>query len=1185
MTDRDITLTIGEVDRSAGPGGPIVFPVTLRNGSGQPVEARFDLAGRTPPWVPGAPTSQGIRVEAGREETVPFQMVATGRVFQALYPAHVRASCTVPGNGSRFALEAVRVFEATSWGGPDVVAAETEPATLELVRQIRLEETPAAIVWNYDEQPERRLPLGWQGQEPTSRTTMAVHPVDRAGDTRPALSMHPPYQGGPGTVCAEYRVRLPDRTPIVLTFANAIRDHHAGEPASDGVTFRIWVDGETVFNRHTADKTWLAGSVDLSPWATMTIRLRLESHPGPNNDTTCDSSFWAEPTLWAGPLPRPARAETQWQSALATAVTALSPSETADEIRTIGLADGGWAVVVEGPRPGEGVIGLATGGETILFRGLDIAIDGKPLYSPRSGYVFDPRTRHFHDEHGSFALKISAHGEGPGLRLSASVSNGRRITDLALGPADRRADRVYFGHGYRIRDPQRFRVGFGGHTLSASHVGMDFDNGLSLVVASDLPPVAFAVDPDRKRYALHTRGNATFTLVPGTRGALDCAIRYRPLYDKPAAAGVAAKAGRFVFDLWGGQYREHRDWMEQAVRYGLTQSLLTIHTWQRWGYDYRLPDIYPPNPQLGSLDDLRDLSAYCRAQGIPWGLHDNYIDFYPDATGFDYDHICFTPNGHPVRAWLNEYRQAQSYRWRPDHILPFVRRNLDQIAPALTPTHSFVDVFTSLPPIEFHDRQGEFHPAEETRRHWNQAFDTIRTALASPAITTSEAGHDQLTGHLDGADCQFLRLTDSSERFTIAIPCADWVRVPWYDAVLHDRFVLHGVGYSSRYQSSRPRFLHGIESDDYISAEILTGHALMTDRTAGLTGAVRKYWLAQPWVVGVAMDTLRSVTFAGDDPGRQIVHWTSGATAHVNRGSNDWVFAGHTLPPFGFRATTGQATSTVERIAGRIVEHASWPGGRYVNARTRFPLGPLAVRPMGASLEPVGPETFRLFLDWKADEPLPIDAMVFVHFLDPASKDRNEGIAFQGDHRPGLPKSEWAGPVRTGGHRVRLPPGLAPGRYPILTGLYAPTGSRFSLLGDDADNHRYRVGTLVVAANTLPALEPHRYDPPESPLNPAATMIDFGDLQTDGAFRLTTRHDHQVLTPLPESPATRVVLRGRPIGRVLPITASFQPGPALPIARDSAGVSFATRAGVFAYRLEPPPPPRPEGSRNGGSAR
>ena len=38
----------------------------------------------------------------------------------------------------------------------------------------------------------------------------------------------------------------------------------------------------------------------MSPFAGRTVRLQLESHPGPKNNTGWDQSYWAEPLLVAG---------------------------------------------------------------------------------------------------------------------------------------------------------------------------------------------------------------------------------------------------------------------------------------------------------------------------------------------------------------------------------------------------------------------------------------------------------------------------------------------------------------------------------------------------------------------------------------------------------------------------------------------------------------------------------------------------------------------------------------------------------------------------------------------------------------------------------------------------------------------------------------------------------------------
>jgi len=58
-------------------------------------------------------------------------------------------------------------------------------------------------------------------------------------------------------------------------------------------------------------------------------------------------------------------------------------------------------------------------------------------------------------------------------------------------------------------------------------------------------------------------------------------------------------------------------------------------------------------------------------------------------------------------------------------------------------------------------------------------------------------------------------------------------------------------------------------TDDYISAEILEGHALMIDRPAFGRGAVRKYWLAQDFIRSIAMDAIENVEFAAGDPPRR----------------------------------------------------------------------------------------------------------------------------------------------------------------------------------------------------------------------------------------------------------------------------------------------------------------------------
>lgn len=933
---------------------PVDVAVTLTSTAAAALPVRLELKGLVDESRAVGPTVREVSVPAGGQATAAFQVVFPEGCHSALYPVHVWADFAADGKKSQ--LHAIRIVttefppKARTGAGEAAVVPERGGLALLKVR-------PARVLWNYLGKPVQELPGNWQGQEPKSLASLGQGTITR-GETRGALIVHPPYRPGPGTIFVEYRLRLPKvpaGQPLRLTFFNAIRDHTDKEPPSDGVTFRVWVDDRKAFERHTDAKTWVPGEVDLAPFAGQEVRLRLESHPGPKNDTTCDSCYWGDPVIVSGRGPRTLSVEER-KGLTARTLAAVASGIDSAEVYVIPLAGGRRAALSLGPNGLlDGVLAFGDGPAQVALDGLRAAVEGDALGRWPSAVLTDgvkavrgadgrvTVTHRLHRAGEAFDLTVQAWAERDGLRLA--VRCPRPISELSLGPADRTAGKVWFGHGYCVVEPGAFTQGGGGHSLAASHAAFDFDGGLSLLMATDTPPDAIRVDPARKLYTLAVHPEATFTFVPGRAGAVDCARRYRPLCEKKPGAGFAKKNGRFVFDWWGGRYADNARLLRDAFAYGLTDSLVVLHVWQRWGYDYRLPDIYPPDPRLGTVEEMQELARVCAEQGVPFALHDNYIDFYPDADDFSYEHITFHPDGTPRKAWLNEGRQAQSYQFRPDHIGPFVRRNLEPIAATLKPTASFVDVFTSANVFDYHDRQGKFHSKVETQRSWADCFETIRKSLGPGTVTISEAGGDYLVGPVDGADCQFLQLGPKGGHFVLTVPCRDWERVPWFDAVLHQRFSLHGVGYPGRYEGGRDRVGHGIESDDYLGSEVLTGHALMIDRGAGLRGAVRKYWLLQDVARGLAGDEVASVTHAGGDIHRVIVAWQSGAKTWVNRGTTDWEVEGKILPPYGFLARVGEVQASVERVGQEVVERSRGPGKFYGSGRGKeADLGPVATR-------------------------------------------------------------------------------------------------------------------------------------------------------------------------------------------------------------------------------------------------
>lgn len=1153
-----LRLAIGGMAPVADPASPSEVILTVSNGCAAAFRGTVALRDFVDDWKTLGPAAVPVALPPGAATNLRFHITSGPFVFDALYPVH---ACLAREGGHTDPIHAVRIFEVKRPAPPRTVKTPVGEV-------LRLQADSALPLWLGGTHrfgwardkggPPVELPAGWTGRDERSHTGLSIGTADLGG-AREAMGMHVPFHGGAGRCWVEWTIDLPPAAPLALTFATAL--HHSGETdrqRSDGILYRVSVadaaapqDWTPLHEDFTDTRRWKDGRVDLGAYAGRRILLRLESDPGPNRNTAFDHSWWAEPVLVSGRGGPAARKleppTTQTSDAAVRKARALLAGEARPDGRTafvLGPSDaaGRTAVVIEPGPQGllDALVAFAVeGGGAAAFRGFEVDVEDAPVGRFPSPFAFrsvatrasrgSVKTVHSYARDGApFDVTIVLRGEGPALRVAAGCP--RRITRFRVGPWDRPAPRVYWGHGFCVTDPKPFQQAFGGHGLASSHVAAEFGDGIAVLQAFDNPPDFFRVDPAARVYALQSHHDATLTLLPG-RAAMACATAYRPLDTREASGGVKNLAGRFCFDIWGGRHAEIATNMTRMLRYGLTDSFLTIHNWQRWGYDYRLPDIWPPNPAHGTLEDLRQVGAVCRAFDVPWGLHDNYIDFYPDAAGYTYRNVYFTRDGRPNRAWYNEGRDALSYKWRPDAILPYVKRNTKLIRDGVAPSHSFVDVFASQGCVDTWDHEGRLHPATKTRRHWGEAFSAIRGILGGNAPTTSEAGHDQLIGWLDGADCQWLRLT--SERpalHSIFLECGSWTRVPWMDAVHHHRFNLHGAGYSVRFEGGLGRAAHGIHSDEYLACEMLAGHSPMVDAPSWGAPAVRKYWLMQDVIRALALRSLRAHAFDGARFDRQRIEWDNGVVVRVNLGGDDWATDGAILPPNGWAAFAGVRTAAVERIAGRIVERASGPEALYCNARTMPLEGErrrLNIRPR---LETAAAANGRLVytMVWDCKSRPGKDNTIFVHFAEEKGATGFGETAWQDDFKPALPTQDWKGAVRFD-RSVRIPAGVA-GRFRIMAGLF-DRHSRKPLQGADDGEGRIWIGTIVVARAAAGALAGVTFDPPKPEeglpawMNPPGTKSDFGWAVTDGAFRIGRAGKDLLLIPLPDLEPFDIVLR------------------------------------------------------------
>ncbi|MDO5581436.1 MAG: hypothetical protein Q4G69_09875 [Planctomycetia bacterium] len=814
-------------------------------------------------------------------------------------------------------------------------------------------------------------------------------------------------------------------------------------------------------------------------------------------------------------------------------------------------------------------------GRSLSWKGMRIWCFGVPIYELSTGpFVLSEKEgiwkQTVRKGEKEITLFYDFGKEQDAFFVRINCSDPDYFSRIEAGPGDRSVSKLYMGHGYCITDPGKYSAKSDAHRFSTSFAGFDYENGLSVVMGTDFLIDFLTLDPVSKQNGISVDQPSKLIFVPGRTdqgGSMQCAIRYRFHDKRKAGSGVAAKQGRFVVDIWNGKFAEHTEFIKKAVEYGLKDDLMFVsHNWQGYGYDNQLPDIYPPNPLFGTPEEMKTVLKTARDNGWRFGVHTNVIDYYPEASTFSWDNAAFNPDGTPRKAYINVFRNCQSYRLAPDKAPAVMKESLvDPVRDHFLIDTCFVDVlgsngsYTTSP---WFDRKGNFYNRTEGAGGMAAVFDAIhdfldpalkKSGVDIPSITLSEAGHDFLIGHLDGADCQYMNLTkDHGEYCWFCYPeYTDAEKIPWFDAVNHKKFSLHGAGYSIRFESGRGYLFHGIDSDDYISTEILTGHALMSDgycrdvkevlegyvrsmdMPKSLRQTVRKYWLAQAFARSIGNDEIVQHQFVDGDIHRQIVRWKSGAIVYVNRGKSDWKVEGITLPQYGYLARNKKAgiESMIHRIDGRVVEQSSWKEGekqiRYVNARNGKQDKLLAIIPAASASQVKDQNSVHMKVDWKrfGNQPIPKEKFQISFYL---TKRRGAETGKVPDFLLKTVEADLSKPLELD---LTFPEKGIKGKFDILF-TAVPVGKEI----DKVDNRlhflttpsfwsRYHLGVAEFANGKIGFTPFEQKDtdlyeralPPEKP-------IDFGFCKTKGGFRLEylPGKAKPIITQLPNEEKTEI---------------------------------------------------------------
>jgi hypothetical protein len=1126
---------------------PLEFTVTLKNDRASTVKGVLHVW-LNDDWKVAGDDKFELLMEPGQQRTLAFKAIASPRVLSAVYPVH--AQMTFKLEGKDVVLHPIALFEAQV----KKEKAQAGSPLQELIARDGVSRLDALAGRTFYKQKEKAVELGvyYSSSDQASGTHHSRGLQTRGGISRPGFNIHPPYRNGSGVVWTDYTVSLPANKPASLAFHTAIRESAPSEPKSDGVEFKVVVVDASgvekeVFTRFSDAKAWEAARVDLSAYAGQRVTLRIWSGPGPKNDTTCDSCFWGDVVLVVGTLPK-LPTEAQWQTREQAAVARAK--QVLDQKRATGK--GAFLLQVNGQPFGaalelgeqgitDGVLAFSDGTRALTYRGFQCEVDGlnvggvengQPVLQVKNSKTWGGTEELSHEvsrPSGMLTVRTKLSVEQGVLKIAWDMPGAKRddrgtprFTRLALGPCNEKVWRVYAGLGNVIENPGPFKLHSGGFGLSTRHVGADYPNGLSLVQACDVFPDGAVYVPETKRFSLETLHDATFMLIPSAKGAYDAARVYSDRSGFKKGKGVNSILGRMCLDQWGGDYGVAAEDLKQAGRYGLNDSLFVKHSWQRWGYDYRLPEIYPP---MGGLEPFQAMREAARQAGILFIPHDNYIDFYPDAEKFSYDQIYFSADGKPVRAWYNEGARALSYKWMPHAFRPWMDANLKLMHDGFDPDGIFIDVFTAVPPVDYYDRAGTYYPRMRTVKEWAGAFDICREKLRKDGPMVSEAGTDALIGSVDAGQSDHF----GADRWMSGFGDAE--RTPWHDMATHGKMILLAGGLGPRYaardwedHSGNP--LHGYGSDDYLSNTVMGGRNPMCDGPFSRR-SVMTYWLLHDVCAVLARETFESHAFGKTIHQQQTV-FSKDARVWVNRGSNQvWTVAdGKQLPQYGFYVETPRAKAGVFLIDGQRVGFAKSEKALFVDARPRSnAIRKVKIESYAKEGKYVGNGTFDVTLHFKVLEPI-TDHRPFVHICNSSAK-TSDSIVFQatipGDVKRFATPGEWDVVVP-----VRVPSDVAAGVYTVRYGFYHPGHGDRLVIGEGPvdTGHRILGGELHVTKDAKGFSE-GRYVKEDGgateraqELNVDGRLLDFGDLSTDGAFRLVHEGNGTwLLTPLPGSKA------------------------------------------------------------------
>ena len=177
---------------------------------------------------------------------------------------------------------------------------------------------------------------------------------------------------------------------------------------------------------------------------------------------------------------------------------------------------------------------------------------------------------------------------------------------------------------------------------------------------------------------------------------------------------------------------------------GVEHVDLCLVGWNIGGHDGRFPDIFPPDPRVGTWDDLKALIAKAKSYGYLISVHTCPHDSYSISKRLDKDDYLIDADGRPH--YYRAFSGGQCILLCPKQAhLHYVTEDIEQLAALGFRGSHYFDVLSIDPPAPCYHR---LHPLNE-REAGEWRCRTLQYGRELIGASSSEGGLDYCIGSLD----------------------------------------------------------------------------------------------------------------------------------------------------------------------------------------------------------------------------------------------------------------------------------------------------------------------------------------------------------------------------------------------------------------------------------------------------